>query len=106
MTRELRPNSANVSTSSTALVKHYRKLLLAFEADLVASAGTKVGQHLGPNAAMQILQVCMHDGTGPQPVLAKRWTSTLLRVLQPKSSRSACELAPGRSQRASGSWHY
>lgn len=42
VTRELRPDSTNVSASSTALVKHYRKLLLALEADLVASTGTKV----------------------------------------------------------------
>ena len=42
LTREVRPECASVSAVATQLVKHYRKLLLAFEAHAVETAGTPV----------------------------------------------------------------
>ena len=46
LTRQVRPECTAVSMVAAQLVKHYRKLLLAFEAHAVAATGTQVGSWL------------------------------------------------------------
>ena len=59
LTRQVRPECSTVSAVATQLVKHYRRLLLAFEADAVAAAGTQVRRRLDATWSQAARSICL-----------------------------------------------